>query len=252
MPALRDAKQEAFCQEYAKTGHGKRSLIAAGYSMGSTGHAATLLSRPAIANRIREITGQAMNAADITPERVMREIGRVAFQDVRDLFDDNGDLLPVHMLNDDVAATVAGIDVETRYEGKGDNAVPVTVKKIRRVDKMTALNTLAKHFKIIGDEGDGVSALASALADRLNNAKRRMSTAGAEDARIIPRGALEAPAEPAEDGSQWPDPFATPIMEPAASAGATAQVAIPVPAAFAAGAAPTPQQESDDVDELWN
>jgi hypothetical protein len=42
---------------------------------------------------------------------------------------------------------------------------------------------LAKHYKIVGDEGDGVSALASALADRLKTARRR--TEDTEPVRVI-------------------------------------------------------------------
>lgn len=230
MPVLPDPQHEHFCQLYVLSRHGKRAAKEAGLPTTFVSNPNMFLRRPYIAARIREILGLAMANADVTPERVMRELARVAFADARDLYDDEGNLLPVHMLNDDIAATISGIDVETHMEGKGDDARPVTLRKIRRVDKMAGLSLLAKHFKIVGDEGDGVNALASALADRLNRAKRRMGEGDdVEDARIRPRGTID---------HQPPEPLDWPAPPPAAEAAPT--TIIP---------APQPSQETDD--ELW-
>lgn len=229
---LSDPQHEAFCQEYARTRHIHKAARAAGLPPHRTSPTALnrLLRYPQIARRVQEIIGVAMESTGVTAERVMQELGRIAFADVRDLYDRDGRLLEPHELDDDTAATISGIDVETRYEGKGDAAVPATTKKIRRVDKMAALNVLAKHFKIVGEEGDGVNALASALADRLNKAKRRMNT-DVEDAHIIKPAALPEP-ELDLDAAYPAAPFAPP--EPVSVA--------PTPT-------PTPTLESDD--ELW-
>ncbi len=77
------------------------------------------------------------------------------------------------MLDDDTAGCISAIEVETRMVGPVGNQQAVTTRKIKRYDKNVALTTLAKHYKIVGDEGDGVSALASALADRLKTARKR-------------------------------------------------------------------------------
>lgn len=239
MPALPDPQHEHFCQIYAVTRHGKKAAREAGLPPVFIKNPSPFIQRPYIAARIREILGIAMANADITPERVLRELSRVAFADVRDLYDEDGELLPVHELDDDTAATIAGIDVEVHKEGRGEEATLSTIRKYRRVDKMVALGLLAKHFKIVGDEGDGVNALASALADRLNSAKRRMNEGDVEDAVIRPRGAIEhQPAEPLD----WPTP--PPAAEPAPARAATAP-AVPPPAAII----PTPSEENDD--ELW-
>ncbi len=99
-------------------------------------------------------------------------------------------------LDDDTAAAISGIEVESRIESEmvEDLATgemvkrmsPVITTKIKKSDKVAALNILAKHFKLVGDEGDGVNALASALADRLQSARRRVvNSQEIEDARII-------------------------------------------------------------------
>ena len=79
--------------------------------------------------------------------------------------------------------------------GWGFDAPPTTVVKIRRHDKMAALKILAQHFKIIGEDNDGVNQLANALADRLNAAKKRILTA--EDAVIIEPAQGSESMEPA-------------------------------------------------------
>jgi predicted phage gp36 major capsid-like protein len=123
------------------------------------------------ADRIAEMKRQALTLADITPERTMMELGRIAYSDIRDLYDENGCLINPSQLTDDAAATIASVEEESHMEGRGDGAELVRTKKVKRVDKLGALGILARHQKIIGEVGDGVNELANALADRLNATK---------------------------------------------------------------------------------
>jgi hypothetical protein len=52
--------------------------------------------------------------------------------------------------------------------------VEIRTAKVKFMSKDASLTTLAKRFKLIGDEGDGVNALATALADRLKTARSRV------------------------------------------------------------------------------
>jgi phage terminase small subunit len=190
MPALENTNHEAFAQHYAMNGH----ATAAGLSIGvmHKSKAWAIRHRKEVDARIHELVEQRFSKANITAERTMKELARIAFADIRDLYDEQGDLLPVHMLSDDVAATVSRIEVEIAAKeqiGEDEDGNPtrkrtmVVTKKIRQSDKMAALALLARHFKIVGDEGDGMNALANALADRLKSARRREHLAGpAEDA----------------------------------------------------------------------
>lgn len=190
MPAItHNLQYELFAQHYFRTRNPHEARDAAGFS--PTYLARDLLKVPAIAERIQELLAPELEAAGITAQRVMRELSRVAFADIRDLFNSDGELIPVHQLGDDAAATISAIDVEVKWVGKGDDAVSVTTKKIRRVDKMAAVGILARHFKIVGEDNEGVNALASALADRLKAGRQRAFAPRAttphpvEDARII-------------------------------------------------------------------
>ena len=133
-----------------------------------------------------------LTLADVTAQRVMLELARVAFSDIRKIVDPvTGNLVPIQDLDIDTAAGISGIDVETRYEKDGESVTRVAVAKVRRYDKTPALAILARHFKIIGDDdASGVNALANALADRLKLARERTrALPGANqeisDARII-------------------------------------------------------------------
>lgn len=169
MTPCKDPRHEAYAQAYVANGYNR--AVACRESGIRSGH--TTYHHPDVQRRIQELVAQNMATNEITAQRVMTELGRIAFGDMRDIFDADGNLLAVQHWDADAAARVSSIDVETRWEGRGENAEPVTVKKIRTYDKMAALSLLAKHFKLVGDEGDGVNALASALADRLRSARRQ-------------------------------------------------------------------------------
>ena len=175
MPELKSLRHEAFCREYCVDRNGTAAAARAGFSPKTARQQANrLMSNPQIRERIAELSAELLRNTDITAERVMRELANLAFSDVRRLYDDKGNLLPVHKLDPETAAAVSGIEVETHWEGRGEDAVPVTVRKIRRYDKVGPLKILAQHFKIVGaEEADGVNALAAELAARLKAARLR-------------------------------------------------------------------------------
>lgn len=51
-------------------------------------------------------------AAVVTRERLLREIGRLAFVDPRRLLHDNGSMRALHELDDDTAAAIASVEVD--------------------------------------------------------------------------------------------------------------------------------------------
>lgn len=196
-------KWEHLCQHYVI--HGSILKATKDLRMGRSA-VSKLLRDPRIAKRIQEIQAAEFQDLGITAERVKEELARVAFASAAGLFDEEGRLIPVHELPDDVAATITGIDVEVQQKMRKDDdgnlvAEDVVTKKIKRADKMAALALLARHFKIVGAEDDGVNQLATALADRLNRAKRRMGEdfplEDVDDARYVER--VPEPATAAEE-----------------------------------------------------
>lgn len=222
---LLEARLEAFAQHYCLTGSTSKAgaaAIKAGsapHNKGGAGGAGflgrQLLQHPDVIDRIRWLNHQQFKSVEAAAVEVKRELARIAFAKASDLVDANGHLIALQDLPDDVAATITGIDVEVQdkvvKDHDGNTTVEqITVKKIRRADKMAALTLLARHFKVVGAEEDGINSLAGALADRLGAAKRRLldPSQPVEDARIIePRQVVEtvplATAQEIDDEQLW-------------------------------------------------
>ncbi len=180
MPRLSNERHERFATFYVEHRNVWRAARQSGLAE-RTGEDVVRL--PHVKERIRELNDSQLSVANITGQRVMLELGRVSFADLRGIYREDGSLKPVHEMDADTAASIAGMEFEERMEkhieedlATGEPVVkwvPVRTVKVKRYDKNPALLTLAKHFKLVGDEGDGVNALATALADRLKLARKR-------------------------------------------------------------------------------
>lgn len=177
MPALDKAQYERFCREYVVHHNGAKAAAAAGFAKHSARvRASILLRRPEVAARVRELELNLLSKADITAERVMLELGRVAFSDPRKLVDATGRVRPIHELDDDAAASLAAFEVDavtTTVKG-GKKSTTVHTAKVRRYEKTPALGILAQHFKLIGTNIDETVSAALAVAERLAQAKARL------------------------------------------------------------------------------
>ena len=77
--------------------------------------------------------------------RILEELSYVALADIRQAFDESGNLLPVHELPEHIARAISGIEVTEEFAGRGDLRVKTgTTKKVRFVEKNRALELAAK------------------------------------------------------------------------------------------------------------
>lgn len=168
MPKL-NARQQRFVKEYLIDLNATQAAIRAGYSAktaGAMGH--ENLKKPEIATAIAEGQVERARKLDITAERVLQEVARIGFSDVRKLFSESGQLKPIHELDDDTAAVVASIEVSDRAipGGEGDTE---RVTKIKAWDKGSALGQLGKHLGLFNDK----LVLGEDLAEALDRARSR-------------------------------------------------------------------------------
>jgi phage terminase small subunit len=145
-------KQESFCLAYLETGNASEAYRRA-YSAGKmksetvTKRASELLADGGIKGRIDELRKPAIEAAQITVERVLKEYARLAFFDPRKLFNEDGTPKAITDLDDDTAAAVAGLEVIEQYSGEGKNRVFVGyLKKYKLADKKGSLDSIGKHL----------------------------------------------------------------------------------------------------------
>ena len=134
-------KQANFVEEYLIDLNATQAAIRAGYSEKSAesiGH--ENLSKPKIYEKIQARRKELQESLQITQERILEEEARLAFVDVRFLFDENGDLLPIHKIPEDARRAIAGVEVTDLEKVKG------VKRKYRLSDKGRALERISKHL----------------------------------------------------------------------------------------------------------
>lgn len=93
---------------------------------------------------LREKTDAVAQAADITQDRVLREVARCGMYDMRDLFDDDGNPLPPKDMDDNIAAAVVGLKVTTVLGEDGGSGMKRYEYKL--ADKGPAQEKLMKYL----------------------------------------------------------------------------------------------------------
>lgn len=141
-------KQKRFCDEYLIDRNATQAAIRAGYSKKTASvQSFDLLRKPNIQHYLAGKSEKALSKLDISLDRTLQEIGRIAFQDARNYFDQDGSLIPIHQLSDDAAAALSGFEIEELFEFIGKEKVQIGVtKKIKRFDKTKALEMLMKYY----------------------------------------------------------------------------------------------------------
>lgn len=156
-------KQEAFCQKYIETGNAseayRQSYDAGNMKPESVSRKAfELLENGKITAHLETLKARQLKRHDVTIDRVLSEYAKLAFLDIRKAFDEQGNLKPVHELDDNTAAAIAGIDVVENLGGMtvsedGVRRIDSFTKKVRLSDKRAALSDLAKYLGMFADAG---------------------------------------------------------------------------------------------------
>jgi phage terminase small subunit len=143
-------RQQAFVREYLIDLVASDAAIRAGFSAKSAKAIAfNLMQRPAIAAAIKAGMEARERRTYITQDRVLQEIARIAFADVRSLYDASGALKAPKDLTPEAAAALAAVDVSE--VGGGDAPVIIT-KKAKLHDKVAALTLAARHLGMLNDK----------------------------------------------------------------------------------------------------
>lgn len=138
-----NAKQTKFVNEYLKDLNASQAAIRAGYSKNTSRSIANkLMTNADIQAEISRKMDKRAARTEITADRVLLELSRLAFLDVRKAFNKDGSLKAIHELDDDTAAAVAGMDI-TEFGGDEQSGV---VKKIKLSDKKGALELVMRHL----------------------------------------------------------------------------------------------------------
>lgn len=170
-------KQRRFIDEYLLDFNVTQAAIRAGYSKKTAavvGH--EVLRNPKIKKIVDEKMQKNSDKTQSLKDRVIREMERLAFHDVRKIYDTEGKLKPIHELDDETAAAVAGVEIDVELslakprkinqdgEDEGDEIQKEITRthKVKLADKGGALVSLARHLgmfdkdkvKVVGDKNE--------------------------------------------------------------------------------------------------
>lgn len=141
-------KQRRFVAEYLLDLNATQAAIRAGYSEKTASRIGSeLLGKTCISNAIENAQLARSTRTEVTADRVVKELARIAFVDTRQIFawgPGGVTLRPSDELSDDEAAIVAEVS-ETTSESGGNI-------KVKRFDKLKALELLGKHLGMYVDK----------------------------------------------------------------------------------------------------
>ncbi len=152
-----EQRKRLFVEAYISNGgNGKQAAIAAGFApKAAAQQASRLLTDANVSQLIRERSQKLAQKMELTTERTLREVARLAYFDPRKLLDNTGRPKPLHELDDDTAAAVAGIDVEDKLNPPDPGCKERTssiVLKYRMADKNAALDKAMKHLGLFKED----------------------------------------------------------------------------------------------------
>lgn len=133
------AKQDRFCREYLADMNATQAAIRSGYS-DKTAHVSgpRLLANVNVSKKIEALKAERAKSLDITAERVLKELARLAFGDPSEIVSvgERGKVTikPTAQLTEDQRRTIASIS-------EGPNGL-----KIKFADKLRALELVGKHI----------------------------------------------------------------------------------------------------------
>lgn len=167
-----NAAQERFVAEYLIDLNASQAVIRAGY----TGKNANvigprLLAHVGVARAVAEGKAKQLRSADLSAAKVLRELQRCAFPDIVAILqcetvDD------VARLSEDTKAALVGFEVVQANISKIRDGKLETVRRAKVVDKLKALELLAKHFKLLTEVGNA-GEVAEELLARLDRGRER-------------------------------------------------------------------------------
>lgn len=164
---------ERFAHEYVIDLNATQAYIRAGYkARGQTASSAAelLLRNVEIQLLVSALQRDRLQSMELSQERVLRELARLAFSDIRKAYNDDGSMKLPHELDDDTAAAVSGIETLTTSTGGGgeEAALSLITKKMKLYDKGTALTLAMRHHGLLKDNvnlSGGVTAAISYSAN---------------------------------------------------------------------------------------
>ncbi|MFA5945115.1 MAG: terminase small subunit [Candidatus Thermoplasmatota archaeon] len=152
-------KQARFVAEYLKDLNATQALIRSGYSRKTAESAASrLLRNVKVAAAVSAGAKRQAAKLEVTGDQVKARLALLGFQDIRTIFDKDGNLRGIHELTAEESAIIGGVEVIIKNAKAGDG-VTGTIHKVKVVDPVKPLEMLAKHFGLFVEKTEHVGTI---------------------------------------------------------------------------------------------
>jgi phage terminase small subunit len=169
-------KQQRFVEEYLIDLNATQAATRAGYSKRTANEqGARLLANVSVRQHIEESKAKRSERTEITQDRVLQELARIAFFDIRKLYNEDGSMKKPTDLDDDTAAALVGIDIQETTIGGEDGGLIIT-RKAKVIERTGALTLAMRHLGMLTDKlqhsGEiGIRTLAAKMRERAQKPK---------------------------------------------------------------------------------
>lgn len=141
-------RQRAFADHYLVDNNASAAYLKAGYVAKNDNVAwassSALLRSPKVATYIESRLKKLHDRLEITQERVLAEVARLAYFDIGKCYGADGKLLALKDMDEDTRRALSQVEIEM----VGDT---VSVKKVRGHDKHSALEKLMRYLQLFKD-----------------------------------------------------------------------------------------------------
>jgi phage terminase small subunit len=144
----KEERRHAFVEALIANGESiTKAGIACGFSpKTAASQGSRLLKEVKTQELLEKRRSQLRQKLELSTERTLQEVARLAYLDPRQLFNADGTTKPIHELDPDVAAAIAGVEITHEWSGKGeDRRLVATSTKYKIADKNAALDKAMKH-----------------------------------------------------------------------------------------------------------
>ena len=143
-------RQKRFCQEYIIDYNATQAAIRAGYSAKTAeATASRLLRNVNLKPYIDHLKTKQQKRTEITADRVLEELAKMAFYNSQDFTDDEGRLLSIHEMPRELTACITSIKQRTILSGEDRPDILETEYKV--ADKIKSVELLGKYLKMFSD-----------------------------------------------------------------------------------------------------
>lgn len=114
---------------------------------------AKLLRNAKVAPLVQQAMDKRAGRTELTADKVLTEIGHMAYLDPLEMYDENNCLKPIADIPENLRRAIASIKTEELFEGRGgDREMIGYTKEVRLWNKPSSLEMHGKHLKLFTDK----------------------------------------------------------------------------------------------------